>query len=232
MGIGYEDDPVQPEVEPAPEQPAPAAPVPDPIAEAVSAARRAAEAAAAWSQYAAQTRPTYEQPVAEEIAPPEDMSPEMAQYVERKMEERLGQYFDRFGQMYERDRFQDASYKDSLELERARASLPGFQELEPDIAQLVGQVPVAQRANPDFYKMAYHAALGARVAASIAERNRQAPPIATGVSNVPAQGGGFSPDERRELQDRFSLDSRDAELLSNRVVDVDEFLAAKAARKR
>ena len=234
MGVGYEDDPVDPEVQPNQEAVSPAPPAPDPIAEAVAAARRAAEAAAAWSQYGAQAvqnaYATPQQPP--EVELPETVDPEAAAYFERKVEEKLEQYFNQFGQAYQRDRMTDYAYREQLERERARQMFPGFSELEGDINQMTSNIPLDQRANPGFYQTAYHAALGARVAQTLAERARQAPAIATGVGNIPASGGGFTSEDKEFLRDRWNVDPRAAELLSNKVVDVDEYLAAMAARKK
>jgi len=225
----------EPEIEEQ-ETPAPQAPQPEPvgqdarIAEAVEAARRAAEAAAQWSAYTAQQSPYQRQPEVPDLTPPEGLDPDQAAFFEKLVEQKLGTYFNQFGSAYQRDRMTDYAYRDALEMERASSKFPAFRELEGDIRNMIKDVPIDQRAQPGFYQLAYEVALGRRVAAEIA--TRRAAPVQTGGNVVPMAQQGPTTEERAWLRDRFGVEGNEAELLSNRVFTYDEYKAAKAARSK
>ena len=223
-----QDQQVQPEPKAEEKEIQPQAPTaPDPVAEARRVAEEARLNAERWRQTASDVMEAFSSnigshPDAEEE---EELDPKIAKAVEKRLEKMAGT----FAKQYDRDRKEDITYRAELERDRAAQRLPDFGKYSSEVDAYMANVPVHLRATPGAYEEAYHVILGRERRRELEASARRGPTIVSSSRQSVPETPKVSTDDADWLSSRMgvTLSADEAEILSSRVVTIDDFRRAK-----
>lgn len=212
--------------------------VSDPIKEAIEKMAQATRESADLNKFNAQmisdlVRQRTEPAQPGSIIPePEDLTPEMKQYLDAMLNEKVKGILAPLATTYSSDRENDLNYRASLEKERAKSSATRFNELEKDVDDIMSGVSLETRSRPGAWNDAYALALGRKIEAELRERN-QRPSQVSGSGNLPTSIGqpkpSYAPEELEFLKG-FGIESaEEAEKLSH-VGNINDYRAMKSQK--
>jgi len=219
-----------------------AASKPDPITEAVNAARRAAEEAvkisranmAAADQDRRSRAMVQPPPPREEKEEDDDTDPSIAAAIERRVDKKLKAVMAGIDQVYTGHRTQDLSYRAEQERRESERSLPSYSDYSSDVDDYMRDLPLDLRSQPGAYREAYYVVRGRRAAEQDALKARQAPAISTETrsTTLDLPSPKITKEDALAARDLFgvNLDEKDDILMGN-AVSIETFRARRAVAK-
>jgi hypothetical protein len=207
-------------------------PKPDPVAEAIKAAKLAAEAAernsTAMTQMVQQQRRQQELWAAQNPYNPQppavqEPDPEIDPDIQKVIDRRLERVFGQIEQAYTQDRQADMRRFAAMEFDRASRALPNFGTVSDDVRDYLNRAPLHLQAAPGAVEEAYYAVMGRRYAAEEAARASRAPAVNDTVRS--ANTGPQVGNEEVQFFKKLGVEMTKEELavLANRDVNSDQW---------